>query len=99
MTLAAATDTALILGAIAAIIVAISGAIAQMVNSYILVRGQSKIAAKVDDVHHEVTTLNGKTIAVIADEGETRRIENIPEDDRSVADQAHLDAMPTPKAE
>lgn len=102
--IATAQDTALVLGAVAAVIVALGGLLAQVLSVYVQLRNQKAIRTvdeKMDhqtsvlgDVHEQVTTINGKTMAVIADEGETRRIEHIPEGDRTSAEREHIDAVP-----
>lgn len=45
---------------------------------------------KTDAVAKEVTTLNGKTIAVLADNQETRRIEELPKSQQTKGDREHL---------
>jgi len=55
----------------------------------------SIIAAwKSTQTHHEVKTLNAKTIGVLAGEEETRRIEKKPLEDRTSSDQRHLLDIP-----
>lgn len=44
--------------------------------------------------HKEVKTMNGLTMAQMADAGETRRIDAIASIDRTAAEQQHLDAEP-----
>lgn len=52
------------------------------------------LGVAVDDVRTQVTTANSKTLAVLADEGETRRIEDIPQAERTDAETEHLTASP-----
>lgn len=44
--------------------------------------------------HKEVKTMNGLSIAQMADAGETRRVDAIEVADRTVAEQQHVDAEP-----
>lgn len=45
-------------------------------------------------VEHEVTTLNGLTMANLADATETRRIEQVADDERTDRDRRHLRDIP-----
>lgn len=49
-----------------------------------------------NQVAHEITTLNGSTLAMLGDATESRRISHIPEGDRTTAEQAHVDRIPDP---
>jgi hypothetical protein len=44
-----------------------------IISAYLTNRGQSQTHRKVDAVAEEVTTINGKTMANLADEAEQRR--------------------------
>jgi len=54
----------------------------------------SQIETKVDEVHAEVKTANALKLGEMADATETRRVEEIPEKDRTEAEQAHFDLVP-----
>lgn len=65
--------------------------------------GQWRIAhhvKAVDDhvveVHEEVVTGNALKVGASVDAAETRRVEEIPHDERTVAEQHHLDTAPPP---
>ena len=45
-------------------------------------------------VRTEVKTMNGLTMAQMADAGETRRVDAIATEDRTTAEQRHVDAEP-----
>lgn len=87
-----ATDYAglgILIASIGSTFVLIGGAI-------VLWRGQLKMQRVVDDTHHQVVTLNEKPLGQLAAEGETRRIEDIPHDDRTAVEQRHIDDSPAP---
>lgn len=46
------------------------------------------------DVQQQVTTINGRTIAQLSDDTETRRIERILPVDRTTAEKEHVSAVP-----
>lgn len=75
---------------VAALIVAIAGLIASAGAAYAAVRGLH-VAAK---VHTEVKTMNGLSIAQMADATETRRVDEIKPVDRTAGEQEHIDAEP-----
>lgn len=47
-------------------------------------------------VKREVTTLNGQTMAMLADANETRRVDLIAPEDRTAGDLEHLREVPDP---
>lgn len=55
--------------------------------------GVLRVARKVDRVATEVTTINGSTLAMLGDATETRRIDEIPVGDRTVAEQHHIEKV------
>lgn len=57
---------------------------------------QEAMAATVDDVHAQVVTLNAGTVGSFASDDETRRVAAIPHDDRTAAEQHHLESAPDP---
>lgn len=59
------------------------------------IEGQTaSLGAQVESVHAEVRTLNEGTVGSFANEGETRRIEEIPHDERTATEQRHVDQAP-----
>lgn len=46
------------------------------------------------EVRDEVRTYNEKTTGQLAAEGETRRVEGIPHDERTAVEQRHVDEAP-----
>lgn len=59
--------------------------------------GSRHAQSKLDAIHDEVKTLNDKPIGQLAAEDETRRIEGIPHDARTVTEQRHVDESPPPE--
>lgn len=57
-----------------------------------LVAGQARNLAATGQVHREVKTLNGQTLAQLADAGESRRIDTIAEADRTALQEHHQEA-------
>lgn len=51
---------------------------------------------KVADVKKEVVTGNAIKAGKVIGDGETRRVEDIPHDERTAAEQHHLDSAPEP---
>jgi len=54
----------------------------------------SAVATVLDDISRQVTTLNGKTLADLADAIESRRVDLIPEAERTPAEAEHVDVVP-----
>jgi outer membrane murein-binding lipoprotein Lpp len=52
-----------------------------------------RINAKIDDVHSEIKTANSQSLAQLADADETRRIDKIPENERTQSDIDHAKDM------
>jgi hypothetical protein len=50
--------------------------------------------AAIKQVHEEVKTANALKLGELADATETRRVQNIPHEDRTQAEQEHIDAVP-----
>lgn len=46
------------------------------------------------DVQHQVTTINGRTLAQLGDAIETRRVEAIPPADRTAQEDEHVAVVP-----
>lgn len=59
-----------------------------------VVRDVRDVDVTVQRVHQEVKTINSLTLAQIAEAGESRRIDLIPEDDRSLVERDHLAMVP-----
>lgn len=75
-------NTALIISAWASFV----AAIASLITAVAVLLTRRTINA----VHTEVKTMNSKTIAVLADENEDRRIKSLPDDERTTEDWEHL---------
>lgn len=52
-------------------------------------------ALRGNQVHRELRTLNSKSIGALAGEDETRRIRDVPVEDRTPGEQRHLLDVPT----
>lgn len=52
------------------------------------------LSRKVDAVHKEVKTYNEGTVGMNSAAAETRRIEEIPHDERTATEQHHVDVAP-----
>lgn len=75
---------------IASLIFAIAGLLTSVTGLIVVLDARRKIGA----VHGEVSTLNGKTIGVLADNAEGRRIlETIPLDKQTSHDKAYIEAL------
>lgn len=57
-------------------------------------RGQGKLRAQVTDVKQQVETANGKSLGVLADSAEGRRIlADVAKDDRTTSEQGYVDRL------
>ncbi len=85
-------DVAGIITAMAALVIAITGLYTAV--------AAAKIKAGVADVHSEVKTANGITMAVLADRAEGRRIEvDVAHGDRTESEQGYVDKLHGPEDE
>ena len=75
------------------IIVAFIAAVPATIAAWGSYQNGKKIDAKTKEVLTEVKTANNKTLAQLADAVETRRIDAVPEGERTVSDQEHLESM------
>ena len=55
--------------------IAVIGAVASAITSIIVAIRQSKIAPKVDEIHDQVTTSNGETLAAITEGNDLRHLD------------------------
>lgn len=90
-----AVDVASVLAIVGGITVSLSTLIAAVFAGMAALR-VARVETKVDHVHSEVQTINGRSLAQLADAGETRRIEGIPVADRTDQEQHHVDVVPDP---
>lgn len=74
-------DTALIITALGTFVASVTGAIITVLSH-----------KQIGDVKTEVKTMNGLTLAQMADANETRRIEHIRPSKRTHSDEQHMDA-------
>lgn len=89
-------NLASILTAVSLVIVAITGLYTAQTARRSL-RTSQITAARVEEVHTEVKTSNGITMAVLADRGEGRRIEaEVAADDRTPSEQHYVDKLHGP---
>lgn len=79
-------DLALLVTAIAALV----GAVASVISASIGRKNRDTIR----EVHTEVKTMNGVSMGALADNAETRRIEEKPKEKRTSADWQHLSDVP-----
>lgn len=49
------------------------------------------------EIRHELITLNEGTVGSFAADAETRRVEEIPHDERTPTEQRHVDSAPDPE--
>lgn len=69
-------------------------AFAVLLSVVVTIRGQRKLIEKTDQVHAEVKTSNGITMAALADRTEGRRIQSeVPKDDRTASEQGYVDTL------
>lgn len=61
-----------------------------------ILRGQADARTVIDDTHTQVVTMNESTAGQLLADGETRRIEGIPHDERTAKEQRHVDDAPEP---
>lgn len=81
----------------AAVAIALINAIGVIAVAIIGVVGRRQIRSDVADVHAEVRTGNGQTIAALAEATEGRRIrDGIPAHERTASEQHYVDELPTP---
>lgn len=81
------SEVAPIIAALASMVTAI----AVLIGAIVLARGQRAVAANVEAVHEEVKTVNGITMAALADRAEGRRIEtDVPVDQRTDSEAAYV---------
>jgi len=81
--------------AVALLVTALTGFISAA-GVLVVSRRTKDIGATVAKVADEVTTLNGSTLAMLGDAGETRRIDAIPTGDRTAAEIEHVATVPDP---
>lgn len=79
-------------GDIVTLIASLTAAIVAIINAL----KTSKVGAVAQAIHTEVKTINGLAIGQLADATETRRIEAISPEDRTLAEQHHVDVVPIP---
>jgi hypothetical protein len=82
---------------IAALITAVSTSFVLVGGAIVLWRGQLRLQRTADDTHAQVVTLNESTLGELAASAETRRVEQMPHDDRTAQEQRHVDAAPEPE--
>lgn len=70
-----------------AVLIALIGAISTVVVG--LWNGR-----RIKEVHEEVRTANNLKLGEFADDAETRRVEKIPEGQRTAAEQTHIETVP-----
>lgn len=83
-------EAAVIITAIATLVTALTALISVLVNS----RQIKKVDTKVDEVHTEIKTANGLTVAQLADAQETRRIDKIPVAKQTGGEKEHIEEVP-----
>lgn len=66
------------------------------IGSLVTAVGGVVVAVMVNRVHQEVKTFNEKSLGQLGAEGETRRAEAIPHDQRTAPEQRHIDESPLP---
>jgi hypothetical protein len=84
---------ALDLVGVALVITALGTSTAGIITAFVAFRSIPRVETKVDRVHHEVQTANGKTLAKLADLAEGRRSEAIAPEDRTASEQEHVDLL------
>lgn len=89
---AALTEWAVLIASIGTAVAAVIGGVALVITAL----RTGEIRTIVSHVSGEVTALNGKTIAVLAEEDESRRIGNIAPQDRTPGEIEHLEVVPPP---
>lgn len=77
------------LTAVAAVLVALTS----FVNAVAGIVGRRRLGVKVDDVHSEVKTSNGRTLAVLAERAEGHRVAGIAAGARTVEEQGFVDRL------
>lgn len=87
------SDLAVLITAISGLITAIGFIISTLVNN----RNIKVVATKVDEVHTEVKTANGLSLAQLGDNDETRRIDKIPKGKQTAGEKIHIKEVPKPK--
>jgi hypothetical protein len=105
-----AADIAVLIGAVSAAMTVLIGAIVSLIAALSAAKQVKEtaavlpqIVASVAAVHDGVTgvkaelvTLNGLTVGQMTDLGETRRIDNIPVDERTKMETRHIAIVPIP---
>lgn len=76
---------------VAAVITACGALMGTVTATFMALRTLSRVEKGVHEVHKEVTTLNGQTIAMLADATESRRIDLIPEEERTPTEVGHIE--------
>lgn len=65
-------------------------------NILTVIKGTGLVALQLaKDTHDEVKTINGRSLAQLADDDESRRITDIPEGERTPGERSHLDTTDT----
>lgn len=59
-------------------------------NTWLLRRGQARIQTHLSAVHDEVRMMNGETLGEVVSANETRRVEAIPESERTESETHYL---------
>lgn len=80
------SDTALVISAVGLFVTTTTAAVVSVLT-FLLAK----------EVKTEVKTMNGLTIAQMADATETRRVDAIPPADRSEIEQEHIEVLPIPE--
>lgn len=87
-----AIDTAALVVLIPLTIASVTSSVVTIINAF-----KNKETADITrDIQHQVTTINGRSLAQLGDATESRRIEALPHKDRTEADEEHLEVAPAP---
>lgn len=84
------SDLAAIITAIATLVTALALLASTLLNAHRI----KTVDTKIDEVHTEVKTANSLTIAQLADNTETRRIDKIPASRQTKEEKTHLAEVP-----
>lgn len=71
-------------------VITVIGVITTSIIGIITALGTLKNRDQINVVRKEVTTMNGQTLAMLADAGETRRIDLIPKVDQTAMETEHI---------
>lgn len=84
------SDAAVLITAISGLVTAVGFIISTLING----RRIKVVDTKIDEVHTEVKTANGLTLAQLGDNDETRRIDKIPKAKQTKGEKTHLEEVP-----